>query len=81
MGAGLHAAGPRDARRCKYGRVKQGPRRGKCRKQKRYRPRVRLDGVKRSCPPGKKRWGGVCVCKYGRVQSGPRKGLCRKTDR
>lgn len=79
-GAGLYSAGPRDTKRCKYGTVTQGPRKGKCRKTSSRRRRG-LGGIERPCPPGKKRWGGVCVCKYGRVKVGKRKGQCRKTDR
>lgn len=93
-GAGLYSAGPRDTKRCKYGTVTQGPRKGKCRKtssRRRRRGSKGLGDVRafRACPSGQKRrtvvTGGrrrsICVCKYGRVKVGKRKGQCRKTDR
>lgn len=50
---------------CKYGKVKSGPRKGRCRKTP-----VRRKVVRRGSAAGR--------CKFGKVKSGPRKGRCRK---
>lgn len=57
------------ARKCRFGKVKTGPRKGRCRKQK-------LSGAaKRGGASGSKR------CRFGVVKTGRRKGQCLKTKR
>ena len=59
--------------RCRFGKVKSGPRKGRCRKRK-------LSGAAARKRSGSKRRAtskGGASCKYGKVKSGPRKGKCR----
>lgn len=58
--------------RCRFGKVKSGPRKGRCRKRKLSGAAARKSGgsKRRAASKG-------ASCKYGKVKSGPRKGKCR----
>jgi len=68
----------RKSRKCRFGKVKTGPRKGRCRKRK-------LSGA--AARRGKKRRSKKDItlssgkCRWGKVSQGPRKGKCLKNKR
>lgn len=64
-------------RRCRFGKVKSGPRKGRCRKRKLSGAAARASrgGARRSTKRGARR------CRFGVVKVGKRKGQCLKNKR
>lgn len=60
-------------RRCRFGKVKTGPRKGRCRKH-------RLTGAARGLG-GRRTKRGSRRCRFGVVKVGRRKGQCLKNKR